>query len=181
MKLERTRLPDVARLVPQVFGDQRGFFMETWNTQKLAEAGLSVRFVQENMSRSSKGVLRGLHYQIENAQGKLVRALRGRIFDVAVDLRRSSPTFGKWVGEWLDDEAKRALWVPPGFAHGFYVAEDADVMYACTEFYAPAHERSLAYDDPTIGIEWPLERGATPSLSGKDASAPTLSAAEVYP
>lgn len=180
MIFEPTEIPDVVRIVPQVFGDERGFFMECWHGGRLADAGIAVQFVQENMSRSEAGVLRGLHYQVHNAQGKLVRALRGRIFDVAVDIRRSSPTFGRWVGAWLTEENKHALWVPAGFAHGFFVAEAADVLYACTALYSPPDERSIRWNDPAIGIQWPLAEGQLPKVSKKDAEGALLSAAELY-
>ncbi|HSV36457.1 MAG TPA: dTDP-4-dehydrorhamnose 3,5-epimerase [Ramlibacter sp.] len=169
-----TRLPGVLVVQPRVFGDARGFFMESWNQARFDEAtGLQARFVQDNHSRSARGVLRGLHYQLEQAQDKLVRVVAGRIFDVAVDMRRSSPTLGQWVGEELSAENHRQLWVPAGFAHGFLVlSEQADVIYKTTDYYAPAHEHALAWNDPHVAIEWPLDAlAAAPALSAKDAAA----------
>jgi dTDP-4-dehydrorhamnose 3,5-epimerase len=169
MKIIPTNIPDVLILEPQVFGDARGFFLETWNSKTFADAGLELNFVQDNHSRSGQGILRGMHYQIQNPQGKLVRVTSGKVFDVAVDLRQSSPTFGQWTGAELSAENHRMLWVPPGFAHGFYVmSESADFLYKCTDFYAPAYDRSLRWDDPTVGIEWPLVNGAQPTISAKD-------------
>jgi dTDP-4-dehydrorhamnose 3,5-epimerase len=162
-------IPDVVLLEPRVFGDDRGFFFESFNQKTFNELiGKEVTFVQDNHSRSSKNVLRGLHYQLEQAQGKLVRVIRGEIFDVAVDLRQSSQTFGQWVGERLSAENKKQLWIPEGFAHGFLVlSESADVLYKTTDYYAPALERIVVWDDPFLAIDWPLE-GAQPLLSGKD-------------
>jgi len=181
LKLAPTSIPDVLMVTPTVFGDDRGYFMEVWHQAKYAAAGLDVRFVQDNQSRSRIGTLRGLHYQVEHAQGKLVRALSGEIFDVAVDIRRSSPTFGKWVGATLSGENKAQLYVPPGFAHGFLVtSETAEVEYKCTDYYAPQHERSIAWNDPDIGIEWPLPPGVTPILSAKDLAGKPLRQAEVF-
>ena len=155
--------------------------METWQSRQFAEAGIDVSFVQDNFSSSSRGTLRGLHYQIEQPQGKLVRVVRGRVFDVVVDLRRSSKYFGKWVGEELSAENKHQLWVPPGFAHGFLVlSESADFEYKCSDFYAPEHERCIRWNDPDIGIEWPIDAGVHPVLSDKDAAAPSLSQADTY-
>ncbi len=169
MKFIETALADVKILEPQVFGDERGFFMETFRTQAFNEACGEREFVQENHSKSRKGILRGLHYQVEQTQGKLVRVISGEVFDVAVDMRKSSPTFGQWVGVTLSAENKRQLWVPEGFAHGFYVTSDeAEFVYKCTDYYAPAHERSLRWDDPTVGVEWPIAEGDTPVLSAKD-------------
>ncbi|OQX05738.1 MAG: dTDP-4-dehydrorhamnose 3,5-epimerase [Thiothrix lacustris] len=169
MKIIPTNIPDVLILEPQVFGDARGFFLETWNSKTFADAGLDLNFVQDNHSRSGQGILRGMHYQIQNPQGKLVRVTSGKVFDVAVDLRQSSPTFGQWAGAELSAENYRMLWVPPGFAHGFYVmSESADFLYKCTDFYAPAYDRSLRWDDPTVGIKWPLVNGAQPTISAKD-------------
>lgn len=166
---------------PQVFGDDRGFFMETWNAATFAGQGLDLAFVQDNHSRSQKGVLRGMHFQNPQPQGKLVRVTRGAVFDAVVDLRRSSPTFGKWTGVHLSAENKRMLWVPVGFAHGFLTLEDdTDFLYKCTAPYAPAHEGSLAWDDPAVGIEWPLE-GIEPRLSAKDAAGTPLAQIEGYP
>lgn len=181
MKFIETRIPDVVIVEPTVFGDERGFFMETWERRKFAAAGLDSEFVQDNHSRSVRGTLRGLHYQIEQPQGKLVRVTRGAVFDVAVDVRRSSPTFGQWVGVELSAENKRQLWVPPRFAHGFYVtSEVAEFQYKCTDFYAPEHERSIRWDDPELAIEWPLVEGGEPLLSDKDRAGLALADAEVY-
>lgn len=169
MKVIPTHIPEVLILEPQVFGDARGFFLETWNANTFAELGLDLRFVQDNHSRSRQGILRGMHYQIQHPQGKLVRVTHGKVFDVAVDLRQSSPTFGQWAGAELSEENHRMLWVPPGFAHGFYVmSESADFLYKCTDFYAPEYDRSLRWDDPTVGIEWPLVNDAAPTISAKD-------------
>ena len=155
MKITETSIPDVKLIEPKVFGDERGFFMETWNKRAFREAGIDATFVQDNHSRSVKNTLRGLHYQIKQPQGKLVRVIRGEVFDVALDLRTNSPTFGEWVGEYLSEENNRMLWVPPGFAHGFLVeSETADFQYKCTEFYAPAYERCIRWDDPDINIGW---------------------------
>ncbi len=171
MKIIDTRIPDVKILEPAVFGDERGFFMESWNKQTFADSNLPVEFVQDNHSRSARGILRGLHYQTENTQGKLVRVTSGAVFDVAVDLRKASPTFGQWVGVELSESNHRMLWVPEQFAHGFYViSESADFIYKCTDIYSPDYEQSLAWDDPTVGIEWPLVDGQQPSLSDKDAN-----------
>lgn len=180
MNLIETALPGVLILEPKVFGDARGFFLESWNRQTMAERGLDLDFVQDNHSRSARGVLRGLHYQLENPQGKLVRVSHGAVFDVAVDVRRSSPHFGKWVGVELSGENHRMLWIPPGFAHGFVVLSDtADFLYKCTTPYHPASDRSLRWNDPAIGIAWP-DTGGDPLLSAKDAAAPLLAAAEVF-
>lgn len=177
-----TRVPDVVMIEPSVFGDSRGFFMETWRESAFAKSGINAKFVQENHSKSARGVLRGLHYQLQQAQGKLVRVVSGEVYDVAVDIRRSSPTFGQWVGVILSAENKRSLWVPPGFAHGFYVmSESAEFIYRCTDYYAPAHERSISWNDPELAIDWPIPAGATPSLSAKDQAGAALVAAEVYP
>lgn len=171
MKILDTEIADVKIIEPSVFGDDRGFFMETWNLKAFAENNLPTRFVQDNHSRSGQGILRGMHYQTENTQGKLVRVVAGTVFDVAVDLRKSSPTFGKWVGVELSESNRRMLWVPEQFAHGFYVmSESADFIYKCTDYYAPESEQSLAWDDPEVGIAWPLVKGAAPILSGKDAN-----------
>lgn len=183
MNVLPTDLPDVLVVEPKVFGDHRGFFLETWSARAFAERGLHVGFVQDNWSRSSRGILRGLHFQVRHPQGKLVRAVRGEIFDVAVDLRRSSPTFGKWTGVILSETNFRALWVPPGFAHGFYVlSETADVHYKVTDLYAPEWERTLAWDDASVGIQWPLDRGGAPVLSEKDRTkALRLDGLETFP
>lgn len=180
MNVVRTEIPDVLVLEPKVFGDSRGFFLESFNQRAFAEAtGLNVEFVQDNHSRSARGVLRGLHYQLQQPQGKLVRAVRGAVFDVAVDVRRSSPTFGRWVGVELTEDNHRQLWVPPGFAHGFVVLSDtADFLYKTTDYYAPQYERSIAWNDPAIGVRWPYE--STPALSAKDAAAPMLAQADVF-
>jgi dTDP-4-dehydrorhamnose 3,5-epimerase len=182
MKIIETRIPDVKLIEPKVFGDERGFFMETWNQNTFREAGIDATFVQDNHSRSVKHTLRGLHYQIKQPQGKLVRVTRGEVFDVAVDLRKSSPTFGQWVGEYLSEENNRILWVPPGFAHGFVVtSETADFQYKCTDFYAPEYERSLHWADEGLAIIWPLEPGVVPIVSDKDRQAASLLRAETYP
>lgn len=176
----KTAIPEVLILEPKVFGDSRGFFFESFNAQDFAKVtGLNVNFVQDNHSRSTQGVLRGLHYQLQQAQGKLVRVVRGAVFDVAVDIRKSSPTFGQWVGCELTEDNHRQFWVPPGFAHGFVVlSETADFLYKTTDYYAPAHERCIAWDDPAIGITWPA--GLTPQLSAKDQAGSTLEQAEVF-
>ncbi|WP_434661742.1 dTDP-4-dehydrorhamnose 3,5-epimerase [Paraburkholderia sp. A3BS-1L] len=175
-----TELPEVKIIEPKVFGDARGFFYESFNGrefEELVEAG--VEFVQDNHSRSAKGVLRGLHYQVQHAQGKLVRVVEGRVFDVAVDIRRSSPNFGKWVGVHLSADNHRQLWVPPGFAHGFVViSESAQFLYKTTDYWFPEHERSIVWNDPEIGIEWPID--FEPLLAAKDASGKRLTEAEVY-
>lgn len=174
-----TAIADVFMIAPGVFGDERGFFFESYNRRSMAEFGIDFDFVQDNHSRSGRGVLRGLHYQIRQPQGKLVRVVAGEIFDVAVDVRRSSPTFGQWVGMTLSAENKRMAWVPPGFAHGFYVlSETAEVLYKASDYYAPQHERSLLWNDPALGIEWPLS--GEPLLSDKDRKGIPLNEAEVY-
>jgi dTDP-4-dehydrorhamnose 3,5-epimerase len=180
VKVVDTDLPGVKLIEPQMFGDERGFFLEAWNNRTFAQAGIDAAFVQDNHSRSARGVLRGLHYQMVRPQGKLVRVVAGRAFDVAVDIRRSSPHFGRWVGFELSAENKRMLWVPGGFAHGFLALEDdTDFLYKCTDYYAPKHDRSMRWDDPAIGIEWPLG-GLDPILSAKDMAAPLLTEAETY-
>ena len=175
-----TALPGVLILEPKVFGDSRGFFFESFNAHDFANVtGLDVTFVQDNHSRSAQGVLRGLHYQIQQAQGKLVRVTEGKVFDVAVDIRRSSPHFGQWVGVHLSADNKRQLWVPPGFAHGFAVlSASAEFLYKTTDYYAPAHERCIVWNDPDLAIAWPLQ--APPVLASKDANAPILAQAEVF-
>jgi len=180
MRVVRTEIPEVLLLEPKVFGDERGFFFEAYNRRTFREAtGLDVDFVQDNHSRSEQNVLRGLHYQIKQAQGKLVRVISGEIWDVAVDLRRSSPTFGKWTGFALTAESKRTAWIPAGFAHGFVVvSESADVLYKATDYYAPEHERTLLWSDPALGIQWPL-RGE-PVLAEKDLRGKPLREAEVF-
>jgi len=180
MKATPTSIPDVLLIEPKVFGDARGFFFESFNARAFRDAtGLDEIFVQDNHSRSARGVLRGLHYQIRQPQGKLVRVVRGAVFDVAVDLRRASPSFGRWAGVELSEDNHRQLWIPPGFAHGFIVlSESADFLYKTTDYYAPEHERCLAWNDPAVGIEWPLD--APPLLSGKDREGKLLAACEVF-
>lgn len=176
LKVTTTAIPGVLILEPRVFGDERGFFLESFNQKAFNEAtGLDVQFVQDNHSRSAKGVLRGLHFQVPpHEQGKLVRVVRGSVFDVAVDIRKGSATFGRWVGEELSEHNQRQMWVPPGLAHGFLVtSESADFLYKTTDYYAPAHERSVAWNDPTLAITWPLA-GMTPTLSAKDQQALAL-------
>jgi len=168
----KTPLPGVILIEPKVFGDDRGFFMETYHAERFAENGITLPFVQDNHSRSRRGVLRGLHYQEPNPQGKLVRCTRGALFDVAVDIRRSSEHFGKWFGVELSEHNRKMLWVPPGFAHGFCpLTDEADLVYKCTAFYSPTSDRSILWNDPSIGISWPID---SPILSAKDASAPLL-------
>ncbi|MGE5625972.1 MAG: dTDP-4-dehydrorhamnose 3,5-epimerase [Bacillota bacterium] len=180
MEFERLAIPDVVLVKPKVFGDARGWFFESWEARKFAAAGLDIRFVQDNYSRSVKGTLRGLHYQIKQPQGKLVRVTQGEVFDVAVDIRRSSPSFGRAVTTILSGENKHQLWVPPGFAHGFYVlSESAEFFYKCTDFYAPEHERTLRWDDPALGISWPIE--GAPVLSAKDQQGKRLADADCFP
>jgi dTDP-4-dehydrorhamnose 3,5-epimerase len=179
MKLIPTAIPEVVLLEPKVFGDDRGFFFESWNKQTFAELGITADFVQDNHSKSQKNVLRGLHYQIENAQGKLVRVTAGEVYDVAVDLRRSSPTFGQWVGFTLSAADKRMAWIPPGFAHGFCVtSETAEFLYKTTDYWSPAHERTLLWNDPQLAIPWPLS--GEPLLAAKDATGTPLAEAETY-
>jgi dTDP-4-dehydrorhamnose 3,5-epimerase len=181
LKLIETAIPDVKLIEPRVFGDERGFFMETWSARGFAEIGLNMPFVQDNHSRSAKGVLRGLHYQLRETQGKLVRVVEGAVFDVAVDLRRSSPTFGQWVGYELSAQNRRMLWVPEGFGHGFLTLTDhAEFLYKCTRLYEPTWERCLRWDDPAIGIEWPLE-GLEVQLSDKDRAGAAFAQAEMFP
>jgi dTDP-4-dehydrorhamnose 3,5-epimerase len=181
MKVIPTSIPDVLIIEPKVFGDARGFFFESFNQRAFnAAVGQDVQFVQDNHSRSGKGVLRGLHYQVQNAQGKLVRVARGRVFDVAVDVRKGSPTFGQWAGVELSEDNQRQFWVPAGFAHGFVVLSDtADFLYKTTDYYAPAHERCIAWNDPDVGIDWPLaEVGiSAPILSDKDRQGASLASA----
>lgn len=169
MNIVDTKIADVKIIEPKIFGDDRGFFMETWNQQKFDELVCPRRFVQDNHSKSLRGILRGLHYQTENAQGKLVRVVEGEVYDVAVDMRQSSPTFGQWVGVILSAENKRQLWVPEGFAHGFYVtSSSAEFVYKCTNYYTPSAEHSLLWSDKSLGIEWPIIEGTEPLLSLKD-------------
>jgi dTDP-4-dehydrorhamnose 3,5-epimerase len=179
MEFISTSLPEVLLLKPKVHGDHRGFFMETFRKEVFDKAGVTADFVQDNHSKSSKGILRGLHYQIKQPQGKLIRAIAGEIFDVAVDMRRSSPNFGLWVGIVLSAENKHALWIPPGFAHGFYVmSEEAEVTYKTTTYYAPEHERSLLWNDPLLNIGWPEKTDVV--LSDKDRNAPMFAVAETF-
>lgn len=181
MTITPTKIPDVFIIEPKVFGDERGFFFESFNQKNFTEkTGITSEFVQDNHSRSVQGVLRGLHYQIQQTQGKLLRVVVGEIFDVAVDMRKSSPTFGEWVGCILSAENKRQFWIPPGFAHGFLVTSDiAEVLYKTTDYYAPNYERSLLWNDPDVGIDWPLE-GITPILSAKDQAGQPLKTAEFF-
>lgn len=183
MQVQPLAIPEVLLLTPRVFGDERGFFFESFNARAFREAtGLSLDFVQDNHSRSVRHVLRGLHYQVEQAQGKLVRVVQGEVFDVAVDIRRSSPTFGQWVGARLSAENKQQLWVPPGFAHGFLtLSESAEFLYKTTDYYAPQFERSLAWNDPTVGVEWPLHLlDGAPLLSAKDVAGKVLAECETF-
>ncbi len=181
MEVIVTAIPDVLLIKPKVFGDARGFFLETYRASWFAERGIEVNFVQDNHSASARGVLRGLHYQIKNPQGKLVRVTSGEVYDVAVDLRKSSPTFGQSVGVYLSAENKNSLWIPPGFAHGFLVlSEYAEFNYKCTEYYAPEHDRSLLWNDPALKIDWPLGDIAAPVLSAKDQAALPLAKAETF-
>ena len=181
MKISPTEIPDVLLIEPHVFGDERGFFLESYREEDLLILGVDCHFVQDNHSGSKQGVLRGLHYQIRQPQGKLVRALRGQIYDTVVDLRRSSATFGKWVGRTLTEENKHQLYIPAGFAHGFLVLSDwAEILYKATDYYAPEWERTLLWNDPALAIEWPLVPGMAPALSVKDARGLPLSQAESY-
>lgn len=181
VKVFDTALPGVKLIEPRVFGDDRGFFLESWNARTFAAVGIDAGFVQDNHSQSAKGVLRGLHYQIRSPQGKLVRVVSGAVFDVAVDLRRSSETFGRWVGYELSADNKRQAWIPPGFAHGFLsLREGTELLYKCTDFYSAEAERSLIWNDPDIAIAWPLNGMAKPLLSDKDAAAKTLAEIEVF-
>jgi dTDP-4-dehydrorhamnose 3,5-epimerase len=179
MKVTRTRIADVLLIEPEVFGDERGFFIEVWQRRRFAEHRIDCDFVQDNHSRSVRGTLRGLHYQLRRPQGKLMRVTAGEVFDVAVDLRRSSPTFRQWVGQYLSADNRHMLWIPPGFAHGFYVVSDAaECLYKCTDYYAPEDELGIRWNDAELGIEWPL-RGP-PLLSDKDRQAPSFAEAAVY-
>jgi dTDP-4-dehydrorhamnose 3,5-epimerase len=181
MNVTPTAIPDVVMIEPRVYGDRRGFFLETWNSGRFAAAGIDADFVQDNHSFSRQGTLRGLHYQIERPQGKLVWVVSGKIFDVAVDLRQNSKTFGKWVAAWLSRDNHRMLWIPSGFAHGFYVAsESTDFFYKCTDFYAPESERTIRWNDPDLAIDWPLVNGAPPTLSEKDRNGERFREAEYY-
>ena len=181
MEFKPTIIPDVILVEPKVFGDGRGFFMETYQAARFAAAGITAGFVQDNHSGSARGILRGLHYQIRQPQGKLVRVVAGEVFDVAVDLRRSSPTFGRWVGQRLSASNRLQIWIPPGFAHGFYVlSEWAEVVYKATDYYDPEWERTLLWNDPEVGVEWPLLEGRPPILSQKDAEGSLLQSAETF-
>jgi dTDP-4-dehydrorhamnose 3,5-epimerase len=182
MNVIASPIPGLLVIEPRVFGDDRGFFFESWQRDRFAQAGVTGEFVQDNHSGSAQWVLRGLHYQLRAPQGKLVRVIRGEVFDVAVDLRRSSPTFGRWHGERLSAENRRMFWVPPGFAHGFLVlSERAEFVYKCTGFYDPADERALRWDDPSVDIGWPLPPGVQPTLSAKDAAARPFGDCEYFP
>lgn len=182
MRFTPTRIPEVVLIEPRIFRDHRGFFMETWQSRKFAAAGIHLPFVQDNYSHSRQGTLRGLHYQIMQPQGKLIQVLAGEIFDVVVDIRRSSPTFGQWAGLNLSADHPQLLWIPPGFAHGFFVlSEKADFLYKCTDYYAPVHERAIRWDDHELNITWPLPPGVSPLLSASDAAGKPLRDAEVYP
>jgi dTDP-4-dehydrorhamnose 3,5-epimerase len=181
MEFIPTRLPEVILIKPKVFGDPRGYFLESWQRQKFADAGIHADFVQDNHSHSSQWILRGMHYQIQHTQGKLVRVSRGAVYDVAIDVRRSSATFGQWAGAELSDVNHHMLWVPPGFAHGFLtLTETVDFLYKCTDVYAPQYERGIRWDDPDVGIEWPLPAGVTPQLAARDAQAPGIKMAETF-
>jgi dTDP-4-dehydrorhamnose 3,5-epimerase len=181
VKLLKTDVDGVLVCEPKILGDERGYFLETWRASLFADAGLDLTFVQDNQSSSRQGVLRGLHYQIRQPQGKLVRVISGRVFDVAVDLRRSSPTFGKWTGAELSADNHRQMWVPPGCAHGFYVLSDqAEFVYKCTDYYAPEHERVVLWDDPGIGIDWPVPTHGEPLLSEKDRGGVSLAEADLF-
>jgi dTDP-4-dehydrorhamnose 3,5-epimerase len=181
MKIIPTELPEVLLIEPLVFADARGFFMETYHAVKLAEQGFTAEFVQDNHSRSQQGTLRGLHYQIRHAQGKLVRVVIGEVFDVAVDLRRHSPTFGRWTGAILSADNKQQLWIPPGFAHGFYALSDiVDLLYKVTDYFAPEWDRTIAWNDPQLNIAWPLVNNQPPILSAKDAQGKLLAQADVF-
>ena len=180
MQRLETPFPDCLLLEPTAYRDARGFFIESWNQRVFEDLGLNVQFVQDNHSQSSFGVLRGLHYQVHNPQGKLVRVTRGSVYDVIVDIRRSSEHFGQWFGVELSEENQRLLWIPPGFAHGFYVnSPQADFQYKCSEYYSPENDRCIRWDDPEIAVDWPLAEGKPPNLSSKDAEAPLLRDAEV--
>jgi dTDP-4-dehydrorhamnose 3,5-epimerase len=182
MEFLPTTLPEVILIKPRVFADGRGFFLETWQERKFAAAGIDAKFVQDNHSRSRLHALRGLHYQIRQAQGKLVRVTKGEVFDVAVDVRRSSPRFGRWAGAVLSEKNHHMLWVPPGFAHGYLtLSEEVDFLYRCTDFYAPEFERAVRWNDPHVGVDWPLPDEVAPVLSDRDANAPSFENAEFYP
>ncbi len=181
MEFLPTRLPDVIVIRPEVFEDSRGFFMETWTRKDFEQVGIDADFVQDNYSSSVAGTVRGLHYQIERAQGKLVRVVKGEVFDVAVDIRKSSPDFGQWTSEILSAENRKQIWIPPGFAHGFLVlSETAEFEYKCTDYHAPEHERTICWDDPDIGVDWPLADVESPILSQKDQAGLPLKESQVY-
>ena len=181
MNVTSLSIPDVKLIEPAVYGDDRGFFMETWSAASFIEAGIDVAFLQDNFSRSGKGILRGLHYQIQHPQGKLVRCTRGEVFDVVVDLRRSSPFFGKWLSVVLSEKNRLAMWVPPGFAHGFVVtSESADFQYKYSDIYAPTYERTIQWNDTDLNISWPVAEVGTPVVSDKDASGVPFASAEVF-
>jgi len=181
MNIIPTEIPDILVIEPKVFEDERGFFMEVWNQHAFAAVGLDSVFVQDNHSKSPRGTLRGLHYQIQHAQGKLVRVIAGEVYDVAVDIRQSSPTFGQWTARVLSAGNKNMMWVPPGFAHGFYVtSETAEFVYKCTDVYAPEHERTIQWDDPDLGIRWPIANGTPPLLSRKDMNGKRFKDAELF-
>jgi dTDP-4-dehydrorhamnose 3,5-epimerase len=182
VKVTRTEIPDVLIIEPEVHRDERGFFLESWREDRLAAQGVTARFIQDNHSHSVQGTLRGLHYQLERPQGKLVRVVSGEVYDVAVDLRRSSPSFGRWVSGTLSSKNNHQLWIPPGFAHGFYVlSESADLLYKCTEYYSPDHDRTVKWNDTELDIPWPLIAGQPPLVSAKDARAPSLRDSTSYP
>jgi dTDP-4-dehydrorhamnose 3,5-epimerase len=181
MNFRSTRVREVVLIEPKLVEDARGTFMETWEARKFGNAGIAVSFVQDNQSSSRRGVLRGLHYQLHQPQGKLDRVVSGEVFDVAVDLRRSSPTFGRWVGEVLSSSNKRMMWIPPGFAHGFLaMSEQTEFVYKCTDFYDPASERTLRWDDPDVAIDWPISQQLQPILSDKDRNGKSLKEAECF-
>ncbi|MGA2023507.1 MAG: dTDP-4-dehydrorhamnose 3,5-epimerase [Steroidobacteraceae bacterium] len=182
MEFIPTRLPEVVLIKPRVLGDARGFFFESWQEQRFSAAGIAGRFVQDNHSHSTLHTLRGLHFQIQQPQGKVVRVTQGEVFDVAVDIRRHSARFGQWVGVLLSDTNHHMLWVPPGFAHGYLaLSAEVDFLYKCTDYYAPQHERAIRWNDPELGVQWPLPAGVAPILSPKDAVAPLFREAETYP
>ena len=182
MKFHKTPIVDVILIEPQVFGDDRGFFMETWQALKFQASGIDANFVQDNHSRSTQWTLRGMHVQVAHTQGKLVRVTSGTVFDVVVDLRRSSPSFGRWWGTELSDQNHSMVWVPPGLAHGMLVTSaSADFLYKCTDIYSPAHERTLAWDDKTVGIAWPIPSGIQPNLSAKDLKGQSFAEIEKFP
>ena len=181
MEFIPTSLPEVVRIEPKVYGDERGFFMEVFRSEQFVKSGINSHFVQDNHSGSTQGILRGLHYQIKHVQGKLVRVVAGHVFDVAVDLRRSSPTFGQWIGQHLSAQNKLQMWIPEGFAHGFYVLSDwAEVVYKVTDYYAPQWECTLLWNDPDVGIDWPLMSGEHPILSAKDAEGASIKEADLF-